>query len=91
MKKKILSLILCGCMIIGLSGCAFHWSYRTQTAAIDNKYFKSDVVWEDAECTIIRNEITGEYFILTCGAYGVSLCPIEVNEDEEGFLVSNKR
>ena len=88
--KKIIIWISMVIILLNLTGC--HLNYRTQTKAIDNIYFQSEVVWEDRECTIIRNKVTGEYFILTCGAYGVSLCPIEVSEiDSKDFLVSGSK
>lgn len=85
MKKKIIGIMLAASLL--LNGCSIHWSYRTMVLQIDNEYFKSEVILTDAESTIIRNKVTGEYFLLINGAYGVSICPIKVEEAEDGFLV----
>jgi hypothetical protein len=61
-----------------LTGCDIHWSDRTTIKTIDNEYFKTEVIHEDSECMIIKNEITGEYFLVVKGTYGVSVTPIEV-------------
>ena len=57
-----------------------HWNYRTTTKAINNDYFKTKLVYEDDECMIIQNELTGEYFLVVSGGYGVSITPITVNK-----------
>ena len=88
MKKKIITIILSFCMLLNLNGCKVYWSYYTATMAINNEYFQTEIILEDNECTIIRNKVTGEYFILISGLYGVTLCPIQVNEEE--FLISEK-
>lgn len=80
MKKILILGLLCANLL--LNGCGMHWSYETTVKAINNEYFKTKVIKSDSECTIIQNEITGEYFILIAGTYGVSLCPIKVNEIE---------
>lgn len=80
MKKILILGLLCASLL--LSGCKSYWDYGTIVTSIDNEYFKTKVIKNDSECTIIQNEITGEYFILIYGIYGVSLCPIEVNEIE---------
>ena len=82
MKKKIITIILSFCMLLNLNGCNAHWSYYTMTKAINNEYFQTEIILEDSECAIIRNKVTGEYFILISGTYGVTLCPIQVNEKE---------
>lgn len=80
MKKKILiPIIMLGLMISGCGGV--HWSYGTAIDAINNDYFKTNVIHEDSECKIIQNEVTGEYFLVISRTYGVSMCPIEVKED----------
>jgi hypothetical protein len=83
MKKKILiPIIVLGLMISGCGGeTRIHWSYGTAIDAINNDYFKTNVIHEDSECKIIQNEVTGEYFLVISGGYGVSVCPIEVKED----------
>ena len=78
MKKKILIGIASICFLFNV--CSVHWNYETTTKAINNKYFQSEVILEDGECTIIRNKVTGEYFILISGTYGVTLCPIQINK-----------
>ena len=79
MRKKILiPIMMLGLMI---SGCGVHWSYSTAINAINNDYFKTNVIHEDNECKIIQNEVTGEYFLVISETYGVSMCPIEVKED----------
>jgi hypothetical protein len=75
-----------------LTGCGVHWDYYTTTKAINNEYFKTRVVHEDSECMIIENEVTGEYFLVVSGGYGVTITPITVNSqsivEEEGFLIA---
>lgn len=91
MKKKIVAIGLGICMLLNLNGCGkIHWSYGTTVKAINNEYFQTEIVLEDNECKIIRNKITGQYFILVYGTSGLTLCPIEVNENEKGFLISEE-
>lgn len=78
MRKKILIPIIV--LSLMLSGCGVHWSYETALKAVNNDYFKTNVIHEDSECMIIQNEVTGEYFLVVCGTYGVSICPIEIKE-----------
>lgn len=90
MKKKIVAIGLSICMLLNLNGCGIHWTYGTTVKAINNEYFQAEAILEDNECKIIRNKVTGEYFILVYGANGCTLCPIEVNENEKGFLISEE-
>lgn len=76
--KKIIIPIICLCLL--LSGCGAHWDYASAIKAIDNEYFKTEVVHEDSECMIIQNEITGEYFLVVTGLYGITITPIEMSE-----------
>lgn len=85
MKKILIGII--SASILFLNGCKMYWNYETMTEAINNKYFQSEIMWKDGECTIIRNSVTGEYFILISGAYGITMCPIEVNEDMKDFVI----
>ena len=78
--KKIIIPIICLCLL--LSGCGVHWSYATMIKAIDNDYFKTKIIHEDSECIIIQNKVTGEYFLVVSGTYGMSICPIQVGEKE---------
>ena len=89
--KKIIPIIICLCLL--LTGCGVHWSYETAIKAIDNDYFKTKVVHQDSECMIIENEITGEYFLVVSGGYGVTITLIVVNQrftaEQEGYLMSD--
>lgn len=89
--KKIIIPVICLCLL--LSGCGVHWSYRTIIEAIDNKYFKTEVVHKDDECMIIKNEITEEYFLVVSDVYGVSITPIagdlQLPAEQEGYLMSD--
>lgn len=89
--KKIIIPIICLCLL--LTGCGVHWDYYTTVKAIDNEYFKTKIMHEDSECMIIENEITGEYFMVVAGTYGVSITPIVVNQrfttEQEGYLMSD--
>lgn len=84
MKKIIIPIILI-CLL--LTGCKeMHWNYYTMTKAIDNEYFKTKIIHEDSEYMIIENEITGEYFLVVGGNYGVNITPIKI-EAREGYLM----
>ena len=84
MKKVIIPIILVCLLLTGCGGV--HWSYETAIEAIDNEYFKTRVVHEDSECMIIENEVTGEYFLVVSGAYGVTITPITtVDKGGEDF------
>jgi len=89
--KKIIIPIICLCLL--LTGCGIHWSYATTIKAIDNEYFKTKVIYEDSECMIIENEITGEYFLVVSGGYGVTITPIAGDykspAEQEGYLMSD--
>lgn len=89
--KKVIIPIICLCLL--LTGCGVHWNYYTTIKAINNDYFKTKVVHEDSECMIIENEVTGEYFLVVTGIYGVSITPIAVNQrfttEQEGYLMSD--
>ena len=89
--KKIIISIICLCLL--LTGCEMHWNYYTTTKAINNEYFKTRVVHEDSECMIIENEVTGEYFLVIAGTYGITITPIVVNQklttEQEGYLMSD--
>ena len=89
--KKIIIPIICLCLL--LTGCGVHWDYYTTTKAINNEYFKTKVIHEDSECMIIENEVTGEYFLVVAGGYGVTITPIVVNQrfttEQEGYLMSD--
>lgn len=76
--KKIIIPIICLCLL--LTGCGIHWNYYTAIKAIDNDYFKTKVIHEDSECMVIENEVTGEYFLVVAGNYGVAITPIEMSE-----------
>ena len=76
--KKIIIPIICLCLL--LTGCGMHWDYYTTTKAINNEYFKTRVIHEDSECMIIENEVTGEYFLVVAGSYGITITPIEISE-----------
>ena len=89
--KKIIIPIICLCLL--LTGCGLHWDFDSAIKAIDNEYFKTKVVHEDSEYMIIENEVTGEYFLVVTGIYGVSITPIAVNQrfnfEDEGYLMSD--
>lgn len=89
--KKVIIPIICLCLL--LTGCGAHWNYYTTIKVIDNDYFKTKVVHEDSECMIIENEVTGEYFLVVAGNYGVTITPIAVNQrftaEQEGYLMSD--
>lgn len=89
--KKVIIPIICLCLL--LTGCGLHWDYYTATKAINNKYFETRVVHEDSECMIIENEVTGEYFLVVAGGYGVTITPIVVDQrfttEDEGYLMSD--
>ncbi len=78
MKKVIIPIILVCLLLTGCEGV--HWSYDTAIKVIDNEYVKTKVVHEDSECMIIENEVTGEYFLVVAGNYGVAITPIEMSE-----------
>lgn len=82
--KKILIPVVCLCLL--LTGCKVHWSYGTAIKAIDNEYFKTEVVHYDDECMIIKNKITDEYFLVVSQGYGVGITPIKI-EAKEGYLM----
>jgi uncharacterized protein YceK len=83
MKKVIIPIMLV-CLL--LSGCGVHWSYRTAIKAIDNEYFKTEVIHQDGECMIIKNKITDEYFLVVSDGYGLSITPVKI-EAKEGYLM----
>lgn len=89
--KKIIIPIICLCLL--LTGCGIHWNYYTAIKAIDNDYFKTKVIYEDSECMVMENEVTGEYFLVVAGNYGVAITPIVVNQrfttEQEGYLMSD--
>lgn len=88
MKKIFVIIGVIFCLFIfclGCSGCkkAPLYSYKSAIVKMDNKYFKGKIVAEDYNGGyIVQNEITGEYFIMVCGGYGVTLTPIEVENTE---------
>jgi len=91
--KKIIIPIICLCLLLTGCGEAVHWDYESAIKAIDNEYFKTKVVHEDSECMIIENEVTGEYFLVVTGLYGITITPIAVNQrftaEQEGYLMSD--
>ena len=89
--KKIFPILIIVCLL--LTGCSVHWDYKAATKAINNEFFETEVVVEDEECMIIKNKVTGEYFLVVSGAYGISITPISVDlrstEDKEGYLMGD--
>lgn len=90
--KKIIIPIICLCLL--LTGCEeVVYDYADTIKTIDNEYFKTKIVHEDSECMIIENEVTGEYFLVVTGLYGVTITPIAVNQrftaEQEGYLMSD--
>lgn len=89
--KKIFPILMIVCLL--LTGCRMHWDYKTTTKAINNEFFETEVVVEDDECMIIKNKVTGEYFLVVSGAYGISITPIIVDMrsavEREGYLMSD--
>lgn len=85
MKNKIKMLVLSLVTIVVLficSGCTVYWDYWDAIKHIDNDYFKTKVVYEGAGGNIIQNEITGEYFLVVSGSYGITITPIQVVDKE---------
>lgn len=83
--KKIIIPIMLVCLL--LSGCRrVHWSLETTVVAIDNEYFKTEVIHRDDECMIIKNKITDEYFLVVSSPYGITITPIKI-EAREGYLM----
>ena len=89
--KKIFPILIIVCLL--LTGCSFHWDYKAAIKAINNEFFETEVVIEDDECMIIKNKVTGEYFLVVSGTYGVSITPIAVDlrpvAEREGYLMSD--
>lgn len=91
MKKKI-AICLIGIMTaISVSACGenMHWNYEAAIKSIDNEYFKTKVICESKDGSlIIENEVTGEYFLAVCGAYGVSITPIQARDIHKTSVVT---
>ncbi len=92
MKKIFPILMMVGLFLTGVSSAKWI-QYRTVTKAINNEFFETEVVVEDDECMIIKNKVTGEYFLVITGAHGVSITPISVDlrsaVEREGYLMSD--
>ena len=84
--KSFLIILLSCCIVCLFAGCGkdgnFYWSHWSAIEDTNNEYFKTKVIYKDAGGSrIIQNEVTGEYFFVVSGVYGISMCPIEtVNE-----------
>lgn len=79
--------LLCGCRAPAADGTTDKFVFATYYDAIvntNNEFFKTRVVtYDDGGSFIIQNEVTGEYFYVISGGYGVTICPIEVKNREE--------
>lgn len=58
-----------------------YWNYNSAIMETNNPYFKTEIIYKDSSGSrIIKNTVTGEYFFVVAGAYGVTMCPIKVPE-----------
>ena len=89
--KKVIIPIICLCLL--LNGCGtlrIYESYEDAIINADNDYFKSKLICYDAKGSyIIQNELTKEYFFVVSSANGVTMCPIRITTEQEGYLMSN--
>ena len=93
MKKKLLSILLIGIMIIGLTGCGTD-NKETNSNSIENMIKKAEILdWEDVHSIIDKNRAKSEdyenkLYIYTAKVYSIQeeYCNLEYNNTIQAYL-----
>lgn len=88
MKRIIAIFLVSSIFILSLTGCGKKKIYSTYLSMMEDIHmnnFDVEVIEKDDETSsaVIRNKVTGEYFLCIGGLYGMSMTPISINETRE--------